>query len=501
MHEKNIKRMVVKQLKRKFPHWSRLNKKTKKSLARQVLEETYHSYPFDQKITAPLHELTGTPAIENGKIMTLEEMKRFVANHHSNIIPFLTPTRKTSLPDRELKAIDKLLNNTIIDKLLAPKGYTPSMHKIFPHHLLRAELLKSLKYPELSYRKYCPAQVNNLEQKTNRAFLGLPLHKKLSIDHSQLSQFRIGLTFSQMVNLMVYIIHLFEESGKLADCFVVHGVDSSELPAVCNPMPLATIGVVGKKVRIYADLDADCGKRRKKRDKSDYFVGYRMHTLTAINPQTGHSYPLLSLIAPGNHHDNLFLSQLVQLGTVIGLDIRLITTDEAYGDAEQNHQIQQEHTVTVIAPASKKVKTPEHVEKGTGAVYINQWCEVPMQYLGKTEEGNHEFGCHALSGECIHSSTCDQYRQIPPDAGLFGQIPAGVDGVKEIEDLRKHIERPFNLLKHREGLEPLRVRSQQGLMAVATFANMANLLLEIVGTRKTKTKENRYTQLELEVAA
>jgi hypothetical protein len=38
-------------------------------------------------------------------------------------------------------------------------------------------------------------------------------------------------------------------------------------------------------------------------------------------------------------------------------------------------------------------------------------------------------------------------------------------------------------------------------MVVATFANMANLLLEIVGTRKTKIKENRYTQLELELAA
>jgi hypothetical protein len=493
--------MVVKQLKQKFPHWSRLNRKKKKILARQVLHEIYDAYSFDQDITVPLHELTGTPAIGDAKIMTLDDMKRFVAGNNSNIIPFLAPSRKKYIADGELKAIDKLLDNTIIDKLLAPKGYTPSMHKIFPHHLLRAELLKSLKHPELSYRKYCPAQVNNLEQKTNRAFVGLPLHKKLSIDHSQLSQFRIGLTFPQMVNLIVYIIHLFEKSGKLAGCFVVHGTDSSELPAICNPMPLATINVKGKKVRIYADLDADCGKRRKKRDKSEYFVGYRMHTLTAINPQTGHSYPLISLIAPGNHHDNLFLVQLIQLGKLIGLDIRLITTDEAYGDAEQNHQIQQEHNVTVIAPPSKKVKVPEHVEKDTKAVYMNEWCEVPMQYLGKTDEREHEFGCNAPKEECIHYSTCHKYRQIALDAGMFGQIPAQLNGVKEVEDLRKNIERPINLLKHREGLEPIRVRSQQGLMAVAAFANMANLLLEIVGTRKTKIKENHYTQLELELAA
>ena len=37
----------------------------------------------------------------------------------------------------------------------------------------------------------------------------------------------------------------------------------------------------------------------KKRDKSVYVVGYRMHTLTAINAKTGHSFPLISLLAPG----------------------------------------------------------------------------------------------------------------------------------------------------------------------------------------------------------
>jgi hypothetical protein len=239
MHEKNIKRIVVKQLKKKFPNWSGLNKKTKKTLARQVLDEIYNSYSFDQNITAPLHELTGTPCIGDAQMMTLEDMKRFVTDCNRNILPFIAPSRKKYLTDRELKAIDKLLDNTIIDKLLAPEGFTPSMHKIFPHQLLRAELLKSIKHPELSYRKYCPAQLNNLEQKTNRAFVGLPLHKKLSIDHSQLCQFRIGLTFPQMVNLMVYIIHLFEESGKLAGCFLVHGTDSSELPAVCNSNALS----------------------------------------------------------------------------------------------------------------------------------------------------------------------------------------------------------------------------------------------------------------------
>jgi len=370
------------------------------------------------------------------------------------------------------------------------------MRDIFPSHLLRAELLKSLKYSELSYRKYCPTQLNNLEQKTNRSFVGLPLHKKITISHSQLSQFRGALTFSQTVNLMVYTIHLFLQSGRLDSKFVVHGTDSAELSVICDPKPLASIEIGDKKVRIYADLDADCGKRRSKRDKSEYFVGYRIHSLTAINPQTGHSYPLISLIAPGNHHDSLFLSQLILLGKAIGLELKIVTADEAYADAEEHEAIQRKHGVTVITPAKARVKLPEHVDEQTQAVYLDKWCEIPMSYLGRTE-GEHEFKCNAGSEECIHSPSCHKYRQIPLDAGFFGQIPAQISGVEELKNLRKNIERPFNLLKHREGLEPVRVRSQHGLTVVATFANMANLLLEIVATRKTQKKEDKQLQLKL----
>ena len=379
---------------------------------------------------------------------------------------------------------------------MAPIGFTPAKRKIFPSHLLRAELLKSLKYTEISYRKYCSDQLNDLEQKTNRAFVGLPLHKKLSISHSQLSQFRSGLSFKQMVNLLVYVIYLFENSGRLDSEFVVHGVDSTELAITCNSRLLATIEVGKQKVRIYSDLDADCGKRRKKRDKSEYFIGYRMHSLIAINPETGASYPLISLIAPGNHHDSHFLSQLVFLGKAIGLELKVIIADEAYAGTEGNERILTEDKVTVITAPKANVNLPEHVDKENKAVYLNNNCEVPMSYVGKTTDGYHEYKCNAVYGECIYGPVCPQYRQIPIDSGCFGQIPVHINGLKELINLRKNIERPFNLLKHREGLEPVRVRSQQSLMVAATFANMANLLLEIVGTRKTKSKYDRQQRFK-----
>jgi hypothetical protein len=500
VHEKYIKKMVLKQLKKQFPYWKRLARKEKKTLAQQVLAEVGKSCPPGSHISVPLHELTGTPSTGDAKIMSISDMERFIDQHNRRIFQLPAPSRNKYLKDPELRAIDKLLDNSIIDKLLATVGFTLARRLLFPFHMLRAELLKSLKYAELSYRKYCSAQLNKLEQKTNRAFIGLPLHKKLCISHSQLSQFRAGLAFSQLVNLMVYIIHLFLKSGRLNSQFIVHGADSAELAAVCNPAPLATIEVGKKKVRIYSDLDADCGPRRKKRDKSEYFVGYRLHSLTAINPQTGHSYPLISLIAPGNHHDNLFLAQLISLGKAIGLELKVIIADEAYGDATNHEAIQREHGINIITPPKANVKLPEHVDEKTGAVYLDKWCETPMSYLGRTDAGGHEFKCSCLCpGECIHYPTCHKYREVPTDAGLFGQIPAQLEGVEELNNLRKHMERPFNLLKHREGLEPVRVRSQHGLMAVAAFANAANLLLEIVATRKTKHKENR--QLKLKLAA
>ncbi|MHC4270619.1 MAG: transposase [Planctomycetota bacterium] len=471
------------------------SQKKKKELAKQVLNEVVNDYSFSESITTPLHELLGIPNIQEQKFISLDKMEHLIAEHQSNVIPFPIRGRGKYLRDPELRAIDKLLDNSIIDMLLAPPGFTPSMRTIFPSHLFRAELLKSLKYPEISYRKYCNRELNNLEHKTNRAFVGLSLRNNAFISHSQLSQFRTAITFTQMVNILVYIIHLFLKSGKLGSDAGVYAVDSSELPAICNPVPFATIKIGDKKVRIYTDLDADSGKRRKKRDKSEYFVGYRIHSLVAIHPHTGHNYPLISLIAPGNHHDNPFLPYLIALGKAIGLNIRLVTADEGYGDAEQNEIIRKEHDVTVITPPSNKVKLPEHVGEETNSVYMNKWCETPMIYRGKTDECTHEFTCNANQGECIHASTCHKYREIAVDSGTFGEIPAHVAGFEDAVNLRKHMERSYNLLKHREGLEPLRVRSQHGVMAAATFANIATILLEIVGTRKT-TKEKHCQTLK-----
>ena len=139
-------------------------------------------------------------------------------------------------------------------------------------------------------------------------------------------------------------------------------------------------------------------------------------------------------------------------------------------------------------PPSSKVNSPENVDEETGAVFLNEYCENPMEYAGRTETG-HEFKCGAAPYECSYSENCAQRREIAFDGGFFGQIPCQVRGVEKAFDLRKHIERGYNLLKHCDGIEPNRVRSQQGLMVTSTIAHAARMLLQIVGTRKTKEKK------------
>lgn len=127
---------------------------------------------------------------------------------------------------------------------------------------------------------------------------------------------------------------------------------------------------------------------------------------------------------------------------------------------------------------------------------LDDLCEIPMDYLGIEERG-HEFKCGAEFGQCHRAAICPKYRYIPIDNGCFQRILYGGELVSKALDIRKNGERPFNLLKKREGLEPVRVRNQQGLVVRVTFATIATLLLEMTDTRrKKKAKQKQMDLLE-----
>ena len=201
MQRKEIKAIAGKQLKKNYPDWTRLKKREKREIAKKVLDEVVASYDFKNEIKTEKTELLG---IELQKItsgmMNIDEMVQFIEKHKNDVLfKFNTVQRHPSyFKDKELSFIDELLDDSIINRLLAYDGYTPSMRDFFPSNFLRAELLKSIKYPEISYRKFCGddktyeghKDVNSyigLENKQNRAFIGLPLNKKTMISHVQMS--------------------------------------------------------------------------------------------------------------------------------------------------------------------------------------------------------------------------------------------------------------------------------------------------------------------------
>ncbi len=495
MHRKNIKLIVRKQLKKRYPNWNLLQRKTKKEIAQRVLSEIHAEYDFKQTVTAPPVELLGIEQQAPLKgIMNLESMVQLIDTVKKSRMVNLNDYKRSHLyiKDKELQFIDKLLDERIINRLLAPEGYSPAMREIFPSHLFRAELLKAIKYPEVSYRKFCTEEYLGLDRQQNRVFIGLPLNKKSMIDHTQLSKFRSSFSFPQQVNLLVYILHHFFQSGLLGDQ-VLHGVDSTELANDCQ-YPLATLTIKGKKIRIYSDLDCDCGRRRKKRNKSIYVVGYRLHTLTAIDAKSGQSFPLVSLLAPANHHDSHFLPFLVNLAQAIGIDLQLITADEAYHDKDGS--LYADTGVIVTTPPSAKVLPPQHTDSETGSVFCHTHCDISMSHVG-VENQMHEYKCNDVTGECLFPGRCSQYRFVPVDGGIFQQIPCHTALIQEAHDIRKNCERPFNLLKNQAGLETVRVRSQQATMARCTLSSIAVLLIKMAAQRQKIACAEKPQQLAM----
>jgi len=165
-------------------------------LAEQAIIEVMADYNTEQLKHIPIHELTNMPDVPHG-IIPLQEMAKYIDNLNCNLLPFTKQINHRYLIDHELRFIDSLFDDRVLDSILATPRYQPATRKVTLTQLFRAELLKALRYGEMSYRKYCDLMINKLENKTVRSFLHLPLHRKTCIHHSQLSAFRTQMTITQ----------------------------------------------------------------------------------------------------------------------------------------------------------------------------------------------------------------------------------------------------------------------------------------------------------------
>ena len=492
---KALKKLLINQIKKNYPKFNKHSKDDKKEIIENAWNQVYNNYDVKKQSKFSKQELLNIEPIPKD-VINIEQMKKLMAEKQTKIIPLIPGASITNIKDPELRDIYHTVNWELINRLLAGQNYMPGKREILPVQFFKAELLKHLKYPELSYRKYAEREINNAERKENRAFIGLK--RDQSISHSQLSQFRSSVTFKKLVNVMIYFICLFLEKKPLSKS-TFYAMDSTEVAAKTSPYPLFKMKIGDKNVRVYQDIDADVGTRRQKRDKSTFVVGYRLHTLTVIDATNQIAYPLLSLFAPANHHDSNFLELLVDFGKNIGLNLNIVTADQAYGDVDELKYIHNKHNVTILNAPKEATQLPKDVDEKTYAVRKYSSCSVDMMYAGCDEEFGHEFHCNAQFGECPFEANCNKLRHIPVDTGVFGKMPYFLKGSQKIVSMRKVAERPFNLIKHRDGLEPLRTKGIHNSTFVADIANITTLLIEIAGYRKKKKTQklhNETIQLE-----
>jgi len=103
------------------------------------------------------------------------------------------------------------------------------------------------------------------------------------------------------------------------------------------------------------------------------------------------------------------LPYLAKSGKATGLEVNLITADEAYHD--KKGLMSAETGVYQVKPPNAKVSLPENVDAVTMLVTSDDFCDIPMSYMGITADG-HEYKCAAGAGECPRSNICPQFRVI-----------------------------------------------------------------------------------------
>ncbi len=106
-------------------------------------------------------------------------MAEFVEAHQADPLFRIYGKRRChpAIKDLELQAIDSLVDDRIVNQRIAPKGYTPAGRYLFPCNLFRAEMLKTSKYPEISYRKFCGDDKRYGNHKETSPYIGMQSKK------------------------------------------------------------------------------------------------------------------------------------------------------------------------------------------------------------------------------------------------------------------------------------------------------------------------------------
>ncbi len=500
--KKSIRVQAIQALRQAVPDFDHLQRKTKREkvrvASRAIRQVLANDWNFDGVPEMSQSERLGLGKLPSG-VVTLDEMEQMIGDGRNTLVDLNSRRCRRRIKDELLRYVDKQLDDPVLNRLLAPPGFTPTKREWMPCHYFRTELLRTLKSPELAVRKFCEQLKDEKKYAEERAFCGMFYKKGSTISHSALSRFRSSLTMTMQLNLMVYVMVMFFGCGRLGKKGVF-ALDSTDVATKNNPRPLDKVEMPdGSFIRFYADLDSDCGARRNKRDKSDKLVGYRVHTLCAVDVETEIAFPVLSLAVAANHHDSQMLEPLVAVARVIGLEIKILLGDDAYGDVAKQQELLARDGITLLTPDKEDTPVPEGVDAVTGEVALSPECPVPMRWDGydKDQQG-HVFVCADENREFFLQNRCPKERLIGLDAGLMRPIPNCIEKAEKVMELRKVTERPFNLMKHMDGLEPCRMKNRRSVASQVVFSQIAGVFKAMAGLRSRK-KSKEETQPKQEV--
>jgi acyl-CoA reductase-like NAD-dependent aldehyde dehydrogenase len=116
MKEKDIKRIIRKQLKSNHPNWQRLSRKQKKKITKEITDAAAADYQeFDEELDIPIEELIGIEQQQpDSRIIPLQDMADFVDNFYTKagLLKFSRSHKSwTEIHNEELRFIDELLDN------------------------------------------------------------------------------------------------------------------------------------------------------------------------------------------------------------------------------------------------------------------------------------------------------------------------------------------------------------------------------------------------------